>query len=216
MPLLTRWYLRSGLAGVVLAPAAGVFEAWPRGRSAPVLLLRPAAVHMLVVGWLTQVVFGVAHWMFPPPRGENHRSPGLGHMGTPEPRTDGARAGGTVVLPGGGSPRIVAATCWRRPPSSRRDGSSRWPSGRECGAAEMPLWSAALHPYGISRPRRGFQPGGGTAARKGGIPAFPASMVPDGPRGSAPLRLVRPAGARCSLVDLSPAHRGLLPGATRG
>lgn len=27
--------------------------------------LQPASVHLLVVGWLTQLIFGVAYWMFP-------------------------------------------------------------------------------------------------------------------------------------------------------
>lgn len=36
----------------------------------------PASVHMLVVGWITQMIFGVANWMFPKytaetPRGNN-------------------------------------------------------------------------------------------------------------------------------------------------
>lgn len=36
----------------------------------------PAYVHMLVVGWITQMIFGVAYWMFPKysaevPRGDN-------------------------------------------------------------------------------------------------------------------------------------------------
>lgn len=38
--------------------------------------LGPAYVHMLVVGWITQMIFGVAYWMFPKyspemPRGNN-------------------------------------------------------------------------------------------------------------------------------------------------
>lgn len=28
----------------------------------------PTYVHLLVLGWLTQLIFGVAHWMFPRPR----------------------------------------------------------------------------------------------------------------------------------------------------
>jgi hypothetical protein len=64
MPPLTRWYLRAGLVWLAVALAAGVFEAWPRDMGTS-LLVHPAVVHMLVVGWLTQVVFGVAHWMFP-------------------------------------------------------------------------------------------------------------------------------------------------------
>lgn len=31
----------------------------------PVVLLRPVAVHLLTVGWLTQLIMGVMHWMFP-------------------------------------------------------------------------------------------------------------------------------------------------------
>jgi heme/copper-type cytochrome/quinol oxidase subunit 1 len=32
----------------------------------PVLaVLRPTHLHLLVVGWVTQVIFGVAYWMFP-------------------------------------------------------------------------------------------------------------------------------------------------------
>ena len=39
-------------------------------------LAGPAYVHMLVVGWITQMIFGVAYWMFPKysaeqPRGGN-------------------------------------------------------------------------------------------------------------------------------------------------
>jgi hypothetical protein len=38
--------------------------------------LGPTYVHMLVVGWITQMIFGVAYWMFPKyspetPRGNN-------------------------------------------------------------------------------------------------------------------------------------------------
>lgn len=32
------------------------------------LILWPTYVHLLVVGWLTQLIFGVAYWMFPRPR----------------------------------------------------------------------------------------------------------------------------------------------------
>jgi hypothetical protein len=49
------------------------------GRSAQVPLLGvlwPTYLHLLVVGWLTQLIFGVAFWMFPkhpsiPPRGSD-------------------------------------------------------------------------------------------------------------------------------------------------
>ena len=63
MPALTRAFLRAGLlwlvAGLGLLTA---FSVWP-GQLSP--LLRPAAFHFITVGWLTQMIFGVAHWMFP-------------------------------------------------------------------------------------------------------------------------------------------------------
>lgn len=73
MPPLTRAFLRAALlwllAGLALmlalaARPADLSPAW-----------RPTAFHCITVGWLTQMIFGVAHWMFPRasrerPRGE--------------------------------------------------------------------------------------------------------------------------------------------------
>jgi hypothetical protein len=63
MPALTRAFLRAGLlwlvAGLGLLTALAI---WP-GHLSP--LLRLAAFHFITVGWLTQMIFGVAHWMFP-------------------------------------------------------------------------------------------------------------------------------------------------------
>lgn len=61
MPTLTRWFLRLGLlyllAGLVLGVAMAFRVEW--------LGLRPVYLHLLLVGWITQLIFGVAHWMFP-------------------------------------------------------------------------------------------------------------------------------------------------------
>src|SRR5512139_1773908 len=73
MPPLTRAFLRAGLLwllaglGVLLTLAARPADLSP--------FWRPTAFHSLTVGWLTQMIFGVAHWMFPRasrerPRGE--------------------------------------------------------------------------------------------------------------------------------------------------
>jgi len=73
VPPLTRAFLRAALlwllAGLALllalaARPADLSPAW-----------RPTAFHCITVGWLTQMIFGVAHWMFPRasrerPRGE--------------------------------------------------------------------------------------------------------------------------------------------------
>lgn len=67
MPAVTRWFLKSGmlclmagLLGLALLAARPVI-----GGPAWVGALWPTLLHLLVVGWLTQLIFGVAHWMFP-------------------------------------------------------------------------------------------------------------------------------------------------------
>lgn len=52
--------LLAGLLGL-LAVAARPVVGGPTWLGA----LWPTLLHLLVVGWLTQLIFGVAHWMFP-------------------------------------------------------------------------------------------------------------------------------------------------------
>ena len=67
MPQLTRWYLRAAMLHLGGALVLGVLLQAPEARSAhPVVaVLYPTVLHLLVVGWITQVIFGVAYWMFP-------------------------------------------------------------------------------------------------------------------------------------------------------
>lgn len=60
MPPLTRLAIRlalawlvAGLGGLALRPVGGA------------LLPSPTLYHLLTVGWLTQLIVGVAYWMFP-------------------------------------------------------------------------------------------------------------------------------------------------------
>jgi heme/copper-type cytochrome/quinol oxidase subunit 1 len=66
MPKLARWYVKSAmiylLLGAVLA-ALALSNAAPLPRG--LLALRPLAWHLLTFGWATQLIFGVAYWMFP-------------------------------------------------------------------------------------------------------------------------------------------------------
>lgn len=66
MPKLARWYIKSALvylvAGAVMA-ALALSQALPLPPG--LLALRPLAWHLLTVGWATQLIFGVAFWMFP-------------------------------------------------------------------------------------------------------------------------------------------------------
>ena len=70
MPLLARWHVRLAfvwlLAGLVLWTAL----AWTPSPGASLALARPAALHCITVGFLTQVVFGVAGWLLPRPRAQ--------------------------------------------------------------------------------------------------------------------------------------------------
>lgn len=69
MPTLTRWFLKAALAWLVAAALAGAAVALQPALDLPpaIARLRPAYVHMLMVGWVTQLIFGIAHWMFPKP-----------------------------------------------------------------------------------------------------------------------------------------------------
>lgn len=67
MPKLARLYVKSALVYLVLGALfaalalSGAAVPLPQG----LLALRPLAWHMLTLGWATQLIFGVAYWMFP-------------------------------------------------------------------------------------------------------------------------------------------------------
>lgn len=61
MPLVTRWHVKLSLIYLVAALGVGIIQATDGGGGA---LFAPY-VHLLAVGWITQMIFGVAYWMFP-------------------------------------------------------------------------------------------------------------------------------------------------------
>jgi len=63
MPTLTRWFLKSALVYFIFALCAGIVLALP-GKTL-ISGLFPVYIHTLTFGWLTQLIFGVALWMFP-------------------------------------------------------------------------------------------------------------------------------------------------------
>ncbi|HNQ95092.1 MAG TPA: hypothetical protein PKK96_07195 [Anaerolineales bacterium] len=63
MPILTRWFLKAALLYLLFALIAGIVLALPA--ASPITGFFPAYFHMLTFGWLTQLIFGVAFWMFP-------------------------------------------------------------------------------------------------------------------------------------------------------
>lgn len=80
MPQISRVFVLTALAYLALAMIAGVLLAGlgqgqgglgvsGTGSLTSVALLRPAWIHLITVGWLTQLIFGVALWLFPRPGG---------------------------------------------------------------------------------------------------------------------------------------------------
>ena len=65
MPTLARWYVKSALLYLLLAWLVDglALAGWPTG--APWRVLRPTYWHLFLVGWVTQMIFGAAYWMFP-------------------------------------------------------------------------------------------------------------------------------------------------------
>jgi hypothetical protein len=73
MPRLSRWFIRSAFLALLLSLLVEIGLATGRAGS----LALPGhlvALHLFTVGWLLQLITGVAYWMFPrhpsrPPRG---------------------------------------------------------------------------------------------------------------------------------------------------
>jgi hypothetical protein len=67
VPVLTRWYVKTAIVYLVIALLLGAVLAGNGLVPLPAFLLlaAPAQIHLFVVGWLTQLIFGIAYWMFP-------------------------------------------------------------------------------------------------------------------------------------------------------
>ena len=70
MPPITRWMLKTSLVYFLLALVIGLLQAiapWFSNRSLAGFFnaLDPVRIHVLVIGWISLLIFGVAIWMFP-------------------------------------------------------------------------------------------------------------------------------------------------------
>ncbi len=67
MPKLTRWYLKSALVYLAAALLLSLALALPPSLPLPAFIraMNPAFFHLFLVGWVTQMIFGVIYWMFP-------------------------------------------------------------------------------------------------------------------------------------------------------
>lgn len=67
MPRLTRWYIKTALAYLATALLLAFLLALPTTIPLPthIRVMTPAYFHLFLVGWVTQMIFGVIYWMFP-------------------------------------------------------------------------------------------------------------------------------------------------------
>lgn len=67
MPTITRTFLKSGLIFFVAALIAGVLSMARSIFNLPSFVagLTPVYFHLFMVGWVTQIIIGIAIWMFP-------------------------------------------------------------------------------------------------------------------------------------------------------
>jgi cbb3-type cytochrome oxidase subunit 1 len=67
MPAVTRWFIKAGLAYFLAALLLGVILAAPAVMQMPpaIAVWGPVYFHLFMVGWVTQLIFGVVYWMFP-------------------------------------------------------------------------------------------------------------------------------------------------------
>jgi cbb3-type cytochrome oxidase subunit 1 len=67
MPPLTRLFIKASLLYLVAAFLTGVLLALRTTTTLPALIggLSPVYFHLFMVGWVTQLIIGVAYWMFP-------------------------------------------------------------------------------------------------------------------------------------------------------
>ena len=67
MPVLTRWFLKTSFLFLILAMLLGLLQT-AQGAvslSIPLNAFTPVYFHLLMLGWVTQLIFGVVFWMFP-------------------------------------------------------------------------------------------------------------------------------------------------------
>lgn len=65
MPRLTRWYIKSALVYLASALLLAVILTLPINLPPFIHYMNPAYFHLFMVGWVTQMIFGVIYWMFP-------------------------------------------------------------------------------------------------------------------------------------------------------
>lgn len=70
MPLITRWYIRTSFLYLIASLLVGLLIALRSTLNLPIVfgVMGPAYLHLFLVGWITQLIFGVIFWLFPKPK----------------------------------------------------------------------------------------------------------------------------------------------------
>ncbi|HSM55910.1 MAG TPA: hypothetical protein VK879_07120 [Candidatus Sulfomarinibacteraceae bacterium] len=82
MPPLTRWSIRTSFLYLLAALLVGVLWALRSLISMPPVVntLSPVYFHLFLVGWITQLIFGVVFWLFPKSEGDRPDEEPLGWL----------------------------------------------------------------------------------------------------------------------------------------
>lgn len=77
MPKIARYFIKSGIVFMVLSLATAVLVSAPEAWNLPgwTGALQMTHFHLFVVGWITQIIFGVAMWFFPKWSRQSPRGP---------------------------------------------------------------------------------------------------------------------------------------------
>lgn len=65
MPALTRWFIKSALVYLAAALLLALVLALPAEKPRFIDYMTPGYFHLFLVGWVTQMIFGVIYWLFP-------------------------------------------------------------------------------------------------------------------------------------------------------
>lgn len=78
MPTLSVWTIRAALLWLAAASLVGALILARGALDAPALALWiPRHAEMMLMGWMVQLAFGVAHWILPRPASVAGRDPGI-------------------------------------------------------------------------------------------------------------------------------------------
>lgn len=61
MPTLSRYYIKTAFLHLLFGLGINLIISY----QSSLIYLRPIATHLITIGWLTQLIMGVALWMFP-------------------------------------------------------------------------------------------------------------------------------------------------------